>query len=294
MVLESRKLEQIQLRHLATKRSPAANFVVWWYGAVHRNTRDKTLPLVVVWIRGLLPDGSLGPIHRIDVGITELALLQIGTIWNDGYCRNQMLLEEREVSVNFSSSGWQHTSQARSGDHPRRSLIPPDLYPLYFGLRDRSELIVFNLREDKKLLVPSLEFFSRCYGRSAEVNRVLSTYPWSEAEHRLHLPLPEAVPANQWAVCLPDNIYNDDATLVAYLKYDTNAQFIAKSIYSNLESQFDEPSGYAFPQIVPWFTGPAKLVVQGIPLDQNRFLALRIVGGSEPNGPPIQIGRAHV
>lgn len=275
MIVESRQLEQIQLRHLSVKRGPPDDYVVWWYGAVRRNPRDKTLPLVVVRFRKLHPDGSLGQSIRLDVGITELALLQLGTIWNEGACRSQILLQEREVDLDFSPGRWRYATQARVADRGRTELIPSALYPLYYGLGDRSEVLVFDLRGGRELLVPSLEFFSRCYGRSAEVNRVLSTYPWSEAESRLYLPHAQPVPSTRWSVKLPDNIYNDDAVFVAHVKYDNYARLAAKSVYANLETQFGSPGGLAFPQIGPWFGGPAKLIVQGIPLDRNRFLVNR-------------------
>lgn len=287
MIVESRKLERIEVRHLALRGLPDGEHAVWWYGAVRRNARDKTLPLVVVWFRELLPDGSWGQFSHQDVGITELALLQLGTVWNGGTCRSQIRLEERQVCVDFSPGRWRYATQARSSQLGTAPLIPQDRYPLRYGRQDRTEVVVFDQGGSDELLVPSLEFFSRCYGRSMEVNRVLSTYPWSEAEPRLHLPQLQAVPAAYWSVDLPANIYNDDAVFVAHVKYDNHARIAAKSIYSNLETQFDNPGGLAFPQIGPWFVGPAKLIVQGIRLDDGRFLALRIVGGTEPEGPQI-------
>lgn len=80
MILEDRRLEGVEVRHTTVARGPAEDCVAWWYGAVHRNVRDKTLPLVAVWFQKLLPDGSLGPLFHQDVGITELALIQAGTI----------------------------------------------------------------------------------------------------------------------------------------------------------------------------------------------------------------------
>lgn len=287
MIIESREREQIELRHLAVKRGPIEDCIVWWYGAVFRNFRDRTLPLVAVSFRKLLPNGSLGSFIRIDVGITELALLQLGTIWREGLCRSQLVLEERVVKVDFSPGKWRYASQASTNERFRTSLIPPNLYPLHYGVRDRTELIMFDMGSDRRLLVPSLEFFSRCYGRSAEVNRVLSTYPWSDAELRLHQPHTETVPAGLWSVNLPANIHNANAMFVAHVKYDDYAKSAAKRIYSDLETQFDGHRGLAFPQIGPWFVGPAKLIVQGIELDRDQFLALRIVGGSEPKGPHI-------
>jgi len=285
--IEDRRLEQVQIRHASFDPCPPGDCVVWWYGATKRNFRDRTLPLAVVWFRRLHQDGSLGNSFSLSMGITDLALLQLGTIWNNGVCRSQIVLEEREVSVNCSPEGWRFESQARFSRHAPAGLIPVSAFPLHHGLRDRSEVLVFNLSERGELLVPSMEFFSRCYGRDAEVNRVLSTYGWEEAEQRLHLPLVEPIPPDSWGVCLPANVYNYDAVFIAHVKYEDQARNAAKSIYSRLNIQFDSPDGLAFLKAEPWFSGPAKLLVQGIPLDGSRFLALRIVGGSEPKGPCI-------
>lgn len=285
MILESRQLEQIDLRHMTVRRGPDKDCVVWWYGAMRRNKKDRTLPLVEVWFRRLFSNGSLGPFMRHSVGVTELALLQLGTVWNEGACRKQIALEEREFSIDFSPQGWRHVSQA-SAELPD-GLIPAELFPLYFGLGDQSDLLAFRLVGGRQLLVPSLEFFSRCYGRSAEVNRILTTYGWSEAESRLHLPVTEPVPRDVWAVKLPNKIYNDDALLVAHLKYDRHARLAAKKIYSQLDTQSFNSGGLAFPEIDPWFIGPATLIVQGVAINRNCFLGLRIVGVSEPEGPRI-------
>lgn len=283
-----------QLRHLSMEVTGLApSGVVCWYGAVIRNRKVRTLPLVVVWLRVLRSDGTLGEHFWITVGITELPLLQIGTIWSKRACDSQFVLEERQVSVDYSKQNWHFTScqthDARSGE-----LIPRDLYPLRYGARDCSEIIVFSVGHNKELLVPSLEFFSRCYGSSAEVHRVLCTYPWSEAQDRLYLPDSEGTTQWSWRVKLPANIRNDDAVFIAHVKYELQAQTAARTIYADLEASFgdiNKRDKWAFPKIGPWFSGPAKLIVQGIPLDENRFLALRIVGGSEPSGPPIYCTR---
>lgn len=282
------------LRHLSLNfNGHVRSGVVCWFGAVIPNTRVRTLPLVMVWLRELRIDGSLGEYFCITVGITELSLLQIGTIWHKRECHSQFVLEERQVSVDYSQQNWRFTScqthDVRSGE-----LIPRNLYPLKFGARDCSELIVFSVGHNMELLVPSLEFFSRCYGRSAETNRVLCTYPWSEAQDRLYLPDSEETAQGSWRVKLPANIYNDDAVFIAHVKYESEAQTVARRIYADLEASFGDinrRNKWAFPKIGPWFSGPATLIVQGVPLDENRFLALRIVGSSDPLGPPIYCTR---
>ena len=109
--IESRELQSIQVGHLKAYLPPSGRKIVWWYGAVRRNRQTRSLPHVVVWCRRLMPDGSLGQFVGVDVGITDLGLLQVGTIWEDGISRQQLAFEERVFEVNFSPANWRMTSQ---------------------------------------------------------------------------------------------------------------------------------------------------------------------------------------
>lgn len=266
---------------------------MWWYGAVVKNRRTQSLPHVTVFFKKLLPDGTLTSGFRREVGITDLGLLQIGTIWNNWSCNRRLALQEHEFPVDFSPGRWQFTSQYEHYLDNRTPLIAQTVYPLDLAERDRSQLLVFDIGLNRQLLVPSLEFFSRYYGRSGHVSRVLATYPWSEAEGRLYVPFEHPIKPGEWPIKLASNTYNADALLLAHVKYDLYAKRAAKSIYAGLEAQYEQLGGKAFPKIYPWFVGPATLIVQGHWLDERRFLALRLEGGSDPQGPNISIYRAN-
>lgn len=264
---------------------------MWWYGAVVKNRRTQSLPHVTVFFKKLLPDGTLTSGFRREVGITDLGLLQIGTIWNNWSCNRRLALQEHEFPVDFSPGRWQFTSQHEHYLDNRTSLIAQTAYPLDLAERDRSQLLVFDIGFNRQLLVPSLEFFSRYYGRSGHVSRVLATYPWSEAEGRLYVPFEHPIKPGEWPIKLASSTYNADALFLAHVKYDSYAQRAAKSIYAGLEAQYEQHGGKAFPKIYPWFRGAATLIVQGHWLDERRFLALRIEGGSDPHGPNISLYR---
>lgn len=182
MPQKNRPTHRIQIRHEdLLEVLLKGQWVAWWYGVVKRNLRAGTLPTVVIWFRELLPDGNFGDeFKRASVGINMLALIQLGTIWSDGECGSLWAYEEQKTfDVDFSDGGWHLTSQAES------NLLPRDEYLLKYSNADRSKILVFALKDGRQLLVPSLEFFSRCYGSSGHVRRVLSTYFWHEAKPRL-------------------------------------------------------------------------------------------------------------
>ena len=153
-------------------------------------------------------------------------------------------------------------------------------------------MLVFDLDASRSLWVPCVELFSRCYGRSQEVKRVLATYAWPEAQARL-LPPPEqpTTPARPVVKVLPPIVEGDAVFLT--LRHSADAERVAREIYSQLDTAapVGQSPGVVF-KIGPWFQGPAQLLVEGEWLaDGAAFLVHRIVGCSDPPGPPIVVVR---
>lgn len=291
MRIEPRELQHIQVRHSKFELGRAGPSIVWWQGAVIKNKQAESLPHVVIWCRRLMADGSLGNFVGVEVGITELGLAQVGTVWDGKTCKQQIVLERRQFDVDFSRGNWRLTSQAEHYIRTAKLLIPEDRHPLNFRDRDRSQLLEFTSASGGRLLVPCLEFYSRCYGRSGHVARVLSTYPWERAQERLYVPFTYHATPGHWPIKLASSCYNDDAVFLAHVLHDTLAEQAAKSIYAHLDNQYPKLGGKAFLRAEPWFKGPATLIVEGRQIDHDTFLALRIVGGSDPKGSHIDAYR---
>lgn len=250
---------------------PEGRVTVWWYGPVLKQRKVPTIPLVRVFFRG----EENARIER-DVALTDLGLLRIGSIWENGVRVGQTNHQVETPDLSFEPGDWQIASPKSD----RYALIPKDRYPLPFE-EDRNNLIIFEWGDRGRLLIPCMEFFTRCYGRSAEVRRVLALYPWEEALRHLGQPI-EAKPG-QWGVQLSKRLYDDDAVFVAHLLHDPYAQEAARSICAQIEVAHK----YAFLKVKPWFKGPARLKVAGLRLDEKTFLGLRILGCSDPPGLPI-------
>ena len=264
--------------------------VVWWYCGLYKNLQDSTQPLVLVAFRKLMDSQSLSDeIVYQRIPLTALGQFRIGTVWEDGACWMSMSFESQVFDVDFTQHGWALTSFQRRHVLDLPPPYPSEIHPLHYG-RDKNWLLEFSLETGGKLIVPCLEFFTRCYGRSAELRRCLATYDWEElTKNRLYAPLNEPEEKGKWKIKLRKRLVGGDSILLAHAKYSPYTQSIVKRIHSDIQVNYD-PEGKkpAFIKIAPWFDGPAKLKVKGIWFDQNRsFLALEIKGSSDPLGVPI-------
>lgn len=263
--------------------------IAWWYSGFYKNREDQTQPLVLVTFRkisdGLLSDDVI----QRRLPLTALGQIRVGSIWEDDRCRAEVSLLPKKFTVNFSPGKWRFTSfadaQRRRGLQP----YPMEEHPLVLD-KDRNSLIEFALPNGGKLVVPCIEFFSRCFGRSGELKRVLATYPWDgqgdTATGRLYAPLETPEEPGRWQVRLRRRMHNGDVVFLAHAKYDSYTQFVAKGINAKLEASYDpKAKNPAFVDIGPWYEGPAELKVEGIPFNDGKsFLALRVLGMSDPKG----------
>ena len=268
--------------------------MVWWYCGVFKNQFDNSQPKVLVAFRELLDSGDLSDrVTYYRVPITALGQVRVGTIWQNRKCQSEVIFDKEKFTVNFTENNWSITSFKKAVEDGCPLPYPQEIYPLVYA-RDHNWLLEFPIYTGGKLVVPCMEFFTRCYGRSAELRRVLSTYSWKECvEKRLYAPLEEPETPHQWKVRLRKRLVNGDVILLAHAKYEEYTEKAVKSIYSQIETLHDpEDKKPAFIKVFPWFQGVAELKVKGIWFDEGKsFLALQIVGCSQPGGVPIERDR---
>ena len=263
--------------------------MAWWYSGFYKNSKALSQPHVLVLFRKIT-DGMLSDeVIQRRLPLEALGQIRIGSIWQNDRCRAETSLLSKQLAVNFSPGKWRFTSFAEA---QRRQSLPPypmEEHPLLLD-KDRNSLLEFTLPDGGKLIVPCIEFFSRCFGRSGELKRVLATYPWDgqgdTATNRLYAPLDTPEEPGRWQVRLRRRLHNGDVVFLAHAKYDPYTQFVAKGINAKLEASYDPKNkNPAFVDIGPWYEGPAELKVEGIPFNNGKsFLALRVLGMSDPKG----------
>jgi len=290
-----RTTKQVRLKN--SLFSNDAEWMAWWYCGIYKNNTASSQPNVLVAFRKL-SSGKLSDdvkLHRVP--LTALGQIRIGTVWKDRMCRSEAVFATEKFPVNFTKDTWKFTSFQKAFRENVKPPYPQNIHPLQYQ-GDKNWLIEFSLPTGGRLIVPCIEFYSRCFGRSEELKRVLATYPWQGEKEayksRLYAPLdePEELP-NKWKVKLRKRLVNGDIVFLAHAKYDPYTELVAKSIYAQIESRHDpEHKSPAFITVPPWFQGPAELKVRGIWFDSGQsFLALQILGCSDPVGAPIMRDR---
>ncbi|MDM5180804.1 hypothetical protein PO883_26835 [Massilia sp. DJPM01] len=232
-----------------------------------------------------------------EVPVGALGQIRIGSIWQNDRSNEEAIFDPQEFKVDFTSGRWRFTSFENAIRNYAEAPFPLELYPLKYPI-DRNWLIEFELPQGGRLLIPCTEFFARCFGFSSEVRRILATYRWDGPGHdtamyRFFAPLDCPEEPAKWQVRLRKRLYDDDAVFLAHAKYDMYTQRVAKTINADLAAHFvPNQASPAFLKIGPWFQGPATIAVEGIPFNEKKsFLALRVLGMTEPIGSPIFLSR---
>ncbi|WP_311945599.1 hypothetical protein [Halomonas piscis] len=273
-----------------TLKDEDKRLVVWWYGPVIKNNQPESVPKIHIFFRTLDEHNNFGKYIRRTAALTHLGLLRIGSVWHRGVNKNRIIYEKKKFEVSFSENGWQIISLGdlvRSGRNLNTEFIDESYLPE--SKRYETFLIDFKLADGTRLLVPCIEFFARCYGSSSEVKRILATYRWEKVKKRLFKPLEATALPGTWPIKLTQQANKADAIFLAHILYDPYAELAAKRVYAQLEADFLSGHPYSLPKITPWFRGDAQLIAEGVSIDKgNSFLALRILGSSQPGGARIQ------
>ncbi|MDP1666165.1 MAG: hypothetical protein Q8L79_13720 [Methylobacter sp.] len=269
-------------------------FLVWWYCGIKRNPLAPSEPKVVVAFK----TGAMKTETRfLDIGITHIGLLRIGTVWQNQQQIDEKPYEEQLFQVDCDDNGWEIVnSWAPLGNGNKAWLIPRNIYPLpereYYA---QTNVVKFSVGGNSNaLVIPSMEIFSRLYGSSAHVKKTLINFPMSSAINELIYPDIEIQLPDKWLVTVTKHCLNEDAVYLAHLKHDAIAYKRTDRIWHSLNETFaNSQNKIGFPAVPPWFSGKAEIKVKGFWLDttKTRFLGLQILGYSDPAGPDIYLDR---
>ena len=266
-------------------------WVVCWYPRVLPRDPEDVQPLVKITVRDVDQTDIKRAFRRPTVPVTALGQLRIGTVLDDGCRTEEVFLPLKTLRAVFGTA----CTTRQLGPLRRQLRQRPDWFA---NVALGGYALRLPLRGGGDLWIPSLEYFSRCYGRSQEVKRILLECPWDQPQERLFAPVPadEAPGPSTWRIrygSAASRLVRGDAVFLAYVRHCLYAKACAKRLYSALDMRqpatADEEAALRRLginlDVGPWFLGPVKLKVRGLPLANGGFLALRVDGSSAPTCP---------
>lgn len=256
--------------------------VVCWHGGLAKNHTSNTVPVAEVVLKTVHPDGKFGSTQRMDAAISHLGSLRPGSVWKNGRLIGEIRMDTLEPTVvNLNPGTWDWVTAESAG------LL--ESYLSFLSVREgRSWLIQMRAEGGKTILVPCLEFLTRCYGYSSETNWLLATYGLEEIQKRYLYgvdPDPEA-----WVLKLKRRVSSREAPFLAHAIFDEYTNDLCNRLHKRLQADF-KPGKKAFIKVEPWFTGFPTIEGRGYWLNTNTFLLLNVNGMSQPDGHPIIVER---
>ncbi|AKF43789.1 hypothetical protein ACQJ22_24965 [Pseudomonas fragariae (ex Marin et al. 2024)] len=258
--------------------------VAIWHGSVSKNPGKKnTTPISNVVFRKLRSDNSLGGIHVVPSAISFLGTLRVGSVWSDGAQIGRLamtMLSPTEVC--FDTGAWKCVTAREAGvpERYRGFGLPSSQY--------NSWLIRLPTYTGKTILVPCLEFFTRCYGRSSETSRLIATYGLDAVEKNYFYG--HERDSRTLKLQLRNHISHKEAVFLAHALYSDYTQRKCDDVHNLLKALFS-PKDKIFLKAEPWFEGKAIIQGDGFWMDNDTFLLLNIDGISNPEGSAITIER---
>ncbi len=283
--------------------------VIWWYGPVFKNNSNSSVPLVKILTKLLTPEGKLSEkVQIFKVTLPELDLIRIGTIWKGRKRLNRVwkylngYVEGHEFSFNFR-------------EHPPLSIhfndkkpnstywhIPKFKYDLgSFPEHSEHKFQFYNSTLTKLIstngltvLIPSLEFLTSAISpEHKQIRSGLLQYSLDELTSR-HLKRASIDTNGDYLIELIEGRLDANLTLLAYLRLNQTSRARLSKLWTSMQrTAINKSSGLAYeekyPEVLPFHPTEMTLQGDGIKIDENTFLILRINGFSLPTDHDIRL-----
>lgn len=273
--------------------------VIWWYGPVIKNNSDSNVPKVLVLTRLLDENGVLTDQNQhFNINVTELELVRIGSIWkgrerqDNLYTAIEDYRYNLEFTFDFTASEPEFISFDASIEKGKR-VIPPFRYSLG-DFKDRyvskkqflnSTLTKLESKNDITVLIPSLELLTsaiapehkllRAHLLYKSIDEICTGYMNSGSEKD-----------GAYIVESKNGYFRSNLTLLAYMRNNQKSRSRLSMIWTSMQAGSSKyPDRY--PVILPYHPTELTLKGDGIKINDNTFLMLRVNGFSLPTDYPV-------
>ena len=294
---------------VATFPNDSIQRVVWAHGAIYQNRSNATsLPLVEILLRQINDDDSLSENAKvIKIAVPQLDIVRLGTIWEG---------QNRTVNLWNNYKGKYQTRRKFTFDfelYPAESIIfsekypntenkyyiPPYIYSLG-KIENKADwrrcmnstftkLITTN---GKTVLIPSLELFTSTFTpEEQQIRNMLIMNPMDEIlyKHMNHFEIEN----NEYHTRFKHRKSRSNLIFLSYLALNKTSRISINKLRSSiLLERRDRNTGYLYkdkyPEILPYHPKELRIISDGIWIDEDTFLVLRINKYSLPTEYPIR------
>jgi hypothetical protein len=273
--------------------------VIWWYGPVFKNNSDSNVPKVLVLTRLLDENGVLTDQNQhFNINVTELELVRIGSIWkgrerqDDLYTAIENYRQNLEFTFNFNADEPESIPFDASIE-VGKLLIPPFRYSLgdfkdkYVSRKQfrSSTLAKLESKHGITVLIPSLELLTsaiapehkllRAHLLQHSIDQICTNYMSSGYEKD-----------GAYVVESRNGYFRSNLTLLAYMKNNQTSRSRLSKIWASMQVGSSEYHD-RYPVILPYHPTELTLKGDGVKINDNTFLMLRINGFSLPIDYPV-------
>lgn len=283
--------------------------VIWWYGPVFKNNSNSNVPLVKILTKLLTPEGKLSEkIQIFKVALPELDIIRIGTIWQgrkrlnriwtnlNGYAQGQEFSfnfrEQQPLSIHFSdkkpNSDYWHIPKFK---YDLGNFEEHSEHKFQFYNSTLTKLISTN---GLTVLIPSFEFLTSAISpEHKQIRSGLLQYSLDDLASR-HLKRAFVDTNGDYLIELIEGRLDANLTLLAYIRLNQTSRARLSKLWTSMQrTAINKSTGFAYeekyPEVLPFHPTEMTLQGDGIKIDQNTFLLLRINGFSLPTDHNIQL-----
>ncbi|MDD4965757.1 hypothetical protein [Halothiobacillus sp.] len=266
--------------------------IVWWHGALLKSTNEDHQPKIWVVLREIALDtGRFGEVAARKIPVTSLGHLLVGAVRHRKKKIGVAVYDYLQCEVSFDADKWEIVPLESL---PFRGMFKADATVFDKHIKS-SNLVKLSTPDGISILIPCQTFFSRFYGKSEELRRILLTYPRELIDARLYVKAPPEVlnAPGKRVVPIHPRLSNGDAVFLAHLDdpEDDYARQITKTAYNTYQTDWRNGNP-AFLYAGPWYQGPVQLKTTGVWVSSHTFLVLNIHGATDPDGPEILIAKS--
>lgn len=282
--------KQIKIQEFEDKNDPSSRWRLNWIGSVERDPKVATeykIQITLVKLKsglntGLHHDSAVAADEprRVKVGVGQLPLLKVGSVWQDGCLSMDATGEIRDIYVDIPTEPFKNYSPIDKINGDER-LIPFSQHRVG-STGAKSNCVVLPFRGNPTgLVIPVVELIRFYYASSSDLAKAIFNGDFIHNPKKMYNPEFTGMDENIAVVHRRQNFSDHDCWTIARILNSRQAGYGAALVSDSLTRSFSN-TGWAHPESRFPFVGRSRLQAycKRIGYNQSRLLILSLISCS--------------